>query len=324
MARRCYISDLNRFVAEDLREALMSLIADIELHSLPLWFSFVLCLSVTAGGLLVLFRYRQSNKSGSFHFLQYFLILLYVYGYYSLWSDILLSGLSQMENVERVATLVAQLGAPFLIVSMIMLLVWTARVQQRNWLLLMSISIGTSAIIYASLHFLGLSTTNPVRVFCSCLALVTSLLVALTLATGQQQIATSQGQRLLIALVGAAGLIHVTTFTPFADSRHFDSVFVLYFYLLNTAMVVVYTYQANEGLMQPQLTLDDFLVKHGISKREADILRGIYAGKTNKEIAGELFISLQTVKDHSSRIYQKTFVKNRAQLITLVRESQRT
>jgi DNA-binding NarL/FixJ family response regulator len=51
-------------------------------------------------------------------------------------------------------------------------------------------------------------------------------------------------------------------------------------------------------------------------------VRGIYAGKTNQEIANQLFIALQTVKDHSSRVYQKTFVKNRAQLTTLIRETQ--
>ena len=64
-----------------------------------------------------------------------------------------------------------------------------------------------------------------------------------------------------------------------------------------------------------------FLKQYGISKREADIVLGIYAGNTNQEIANQLFISLQTVKDHSSRIYQKTFVKNRGQLIALVRQA---
>lgn len=67
--------------------------------------------------------------------------------------------------------------------------------------------------------------------------------------------------------------------------------------------------------------MGDFIARHGISKREADIIDGIYAGKTNQEIANQLFISLQMVKDHSSRIYQKTQVRNCAQLTTLIRES---
>ncbi len=300
----------------------MSLFNNFNISSLPLWISFMLCLSITAGGLLVLFRFRQSRNSNSFHYLQYFLILLYVYGYYSLWSDILLSGFLQMDNVESVATLVAQMGAPFLLISLIMVLLWVARVQQRSWLLLLGISIGGGAAVFASQYLWAGPLMDGVRLFCSSLAMVSLLVVAATLATGKQEIVTDKGRRLLIALAAAAGLMHLTVFSSLTDYQHFDTVFVLYFYLLNTALVVVYTYQATEGLMRPQLSLDDFLVKHGISKREADILRGIYAGKTNKEIADELFISLQTVKDHSSRIYQKTYVKNRAQLMALVRESQ--
>ncbi|MDT8374569.1 MAG: LuxR C-terminal-related transcriptional regulator [Bacteroidales bacterium] len=42
-------------------------------------------------------------------------------------------------------------------------------------------------------------------------------------------------------------------------------------------------------------------------------------GLSNQEIADRLFISLQTVKDHTSRIYTKTNVRNRMQLMTLVR-----
>ena len=55
---------------------------------------------------------------------------------------------------------------------------------------------------------------------------------------------------------------------------------------------------------------------------ETDIIQGIYAGKTNQEIADQLFITIQTVKDHSSRIYQKTQVKNRTQLAALLRDTQ--
>ncbi len=113
-------------------------------------------------------------------------------------------------------------------------------------------------------------------------------------------------------------------FTPLAQAAHYETIFVVLFYLFNTALVVFYAYQAVDDEVQPQprVSLDDFLSRYGISKREADIVHGIYAGKTNQEIANQLFITLQTVKDHSSRIYQKTFVKNRAQLTTLIRETQ--
>ncbi|MBC54262.1 MAG: hypothetical protein CMQ34_10570 [Gammaproteobacteria bacterium] len=298
------------------------MISNLDAASLPLWISFILCLSITAGGVLVLFRFRQARTSRSFHYLQYFLILLYVYGYYSLWSGMSLSGFMDIDNVERVATLVARMGAPFFLVSLTMLLLWAARVQKRPAVPVLFTTFGLSALLTAGVVLSGEIPRDSVQVALSGVALVSTLVVAALLVTGKQQIVREQGRAVLVVLTVAAGLIHLATFTPLNQYPHFDSVFVFCFYLFNTALVVVYTYQATDELMQPQLTLDDFFSKHGISKREADILRGIYAGKTNQEIASQLFISLQTVKDHSSRIYQKTFVKNRAQLMTLVRESQ--
>jgi DNA-binding CsgD family transcriptional regulator len=52
----------------------------------------------------------------------------------------------------------------------------------------------------------------------------------------------------------------------------------------------------------------------GLTPREGDIVRLILAGKTNKEIAAELFISPHTVKNATSRIYEKTGVQTRGQL----------
>jgi len=57
-----------------------------------------------------------------------------------------------------------------------------------------------------------------------------------------------------------------------------------------------------------------------ISKREAEVILEICSGKTNKAIAEKLFITLQTVKDHTHHIYTKTQVKSRVQLTNLVRE----
>ena len=54
--------------------------------------------------------------------------------------------------------------------------------------------------------------------------------------------------------------------------------------------------------------------KYGISRREREIIQLICLGKSNQEIEDELFISLQTVKDHVHNIFRKTGVKNRVQL----------
>ena len=53
-----------------------------------------------------------------------------------------------------------------------------------------------------------------------------------------------------------------------------------------------------------------------LSKQEINIKKHIIEGKSNKEIAKELFISLSTVKTHITNIYNKLNVSNRNELIT--------
>lgn len=53
----------------------------------------------------------------------------------------------------------------------------------------------------------------------------------------------------------------------------------------------------------------------GISKRELDVLSLMALGLSNEEIAEKLFVSLNTVKTHSSNIFLKLDVKRRTQAV---------
>jgi DNA-binding NarL/FixJ family response regulator len=102
-------------------------------------------------------------------------------------------------------------------------------------------------------------------------------------------------------------------------------VFVFLLFAGITLLPVYITYHADLKVFgRPEVTslpdtIKEFYRKYDISPREADIISEICNGLSNQEIADKLFISLQTVKDHTSRIYFKTSVKNRMQLMTLVR-----
>lgn len=52
-----------------------------------------------------------------------------------------------------------------------------------------------------------------------------------------------------------------------------------------------------------------------LSRQEENVKNLILKGKTNKEIAGELFISISTVKTHTSNIYSKLNLSNRKELL---------
>jgi DNA-binding NarL/FixJ family response regulator len=51
----------------------------------------------------------------------------------------------------------------------------------------------------------------------------------------------------------------------------------------------------------------------GLTRREAEVLRLVAAGKTNQEIADELFIAKRTAANHVSNIFAKIGCGNRVE-----------
>ena len=62
------------------------------------------------------------------------------------------------------------------------------------------------------------------------------------------------------------------------------------------------------------------LQRLGISKREFEVLELIASGLSNQEIAEKLFISLNTVKTHSSNLFLKLEARRRTQAIQRAKE----
>jgi len=58
----------------------------------------------------------------------------------------------------------------------------------------------------------------------------------------------------------------------------------------------------------------------GITKRELEILELIAQGMSNREIADKLFVSENTVKTHSSRLFDKLSAKRRTQAVQIGKE----
>ena len=58
----------------------------------------------------------------------------------------------------------------------------------------------------------------------------------------------------------------------------------------------------------------------GITKRELEILSLIASGLSNREIAEKLFVSENTVKTHSSRLFEKMNAKRRTQAVQIGKE----
>ena len=71
----------------------------------------------------------------------------------------------------------------------------------------------------------------------------------------------------------------------------------------------VYVNKADFAIDQSQI------VKTGLSKRELEVLELIAKGLSNQEIAERLFVSLNTIKTHSSNVFEKLDVKRRSQAV---------
>ncbi|GAA1696637.1 response regulator transcription factor [Kribbella yunnanensis] len=79
---------------------------------------------------------------------------------------------------------------------------------------------------------------------------------------------------------------------------------------------------AGDALVSPSITarlLRQFTppvsqARKPLSDREAEVIRAIARGRTNHEIAAELFISLSTVKGHVAGIQNKLGVRNRTEI----------
>jgi two-component system, NarL family, response regulator LiaR len=59
----------------------------------------------------------------------------------------------------------------------------------------------------------------------------------------------------------------------------------------------------------------------GITPREFEILEALAAGLSNREIAGRLFVSENTVKTHAARLFDKLSARRRTQAVQLAKEA---
>jgi len=94
-------------------------------------------------------------------------------------------------------------------------------------------------------------------------------------------------------------------------------------YVLYGIFLIVYfaRYPISAPLGSEEIS-EAFLSKYGITEREKELIVKVMQGKSNADIARELFISLPTVKTHLHNIYQKLGVDSRYDLLARVRSGQ--
>ncbi|MGN0659901.1 MAG: LuxR C-terminal-related transcriptional regulator [Emergencia sp.] len=103
---------------------------------------------------------------------------------------------------------------------------------------------------------------------------------------------------------------------------------IFYWLVINAAnCILLYRRDFAEsylGEAPAQINLDEALdmvrKKYDLTKREVEILKEVYDGKTNTQIAEALFISESTVKAHIYNLFRKLGVKSRVEAVCIVRD----
>ena len=71
---------------------------------------------------------------------------------------------------------------------------------------------------------------------------------------------------------------------------------------------------------QPGVNGASHRLEDPLSERELEVLAILASGKTNSEAAGDLFVSVGTVKSHTGNIYRKLGARNRTEALTTARD----
>lgn len=108
-------------------------------------------------------------------------------------------------------------------------------------------------------------------------------------------------------------------FQVFAFSPIFYCVFCVLFTRYIVRQYFVQLASVSSGL--DETVIDGMLDRAGISSREKEVILLISKGLGNREIAAQLFISLNTVKTHNRNIFQKLGVRSRFELLAKLQEA---
>jgi DNA-binding CsgD family transcriptional regulator len=297
---------------------------------------FILSVALAAGGVVLSSKLIISYRHDIFSTLLYFQVFIFTFGFYGIWGQVVikafLSTYISAELLARFSDIAMLLGLPFLVFAWMMLIRFSNGISGRknnNWLVFWFLLINFSIIIIVGYIIAKTSSVKPVSLiksyFISMNFLYSLLASVLIMFPGKGRSIIHDYDRKIISPV--IFLIMITQSVPllfYTSQPYIAIIFVFTFFAGNTFLPIYLNYgtllSAFAGETSKDLSFEDFCKKFEVSPRETDIVRQICNGLSNKEISDKLFISLQTVKDHTHRIYIKTNVKSRVQLINLVKE----
>jgi len=299
---------------------------------------FIFCAAIAAGSILLVSRLMKEYQLPFIKTLFYQIIFIFAFGFYGVWGQFIIAGVAgnrlTPELLSSVSVISLLLGLPFLVFGWLMTLKFAAETTGKEFgavitTLFLLLNFGVIIILGMLAGDEAYNETLPSIKFYYAGGVTMSSFAALILIIRKGDCRFSISDRRLLSVVITGGaLVQSAVLLLLPHTIWMGLLFVFLLFAATAMIPVILTYRADikspriiETLPLPS-GIEDFFIKSEISPREAEIIREICNGHSNQEIADKLFISLQTVKDHTSRIYSKTNARNRMQLMTMVRNLQ--
>lgn len=297
---------------------------------------FILSVAMAAGGVVLSSRLRNRYHHEIFSSLLYYQTFIYTFGFYGIWGQVViknyLSSYISAELLLRLSDFAILIGLPFLVFAWLMLIQFSFGLSGRTagkLFTFLFLFLNFTLLVIVGYFITKANEFKPVsiiRYYYITMNLIYSFIASYLIHfpwKGRSVIHDYDRRKIapaifLIMLAQCTPLIFYTTQTWIAV------IFIFTFFAGNTFLPIYFNYGTSLSSFTDEtdnnLSFEEFLKKFEVSPRETDIVREICNGLSNQEISDKLFISLQTVKDHTHRIYIKTNVKSRVQLINLVKE----
>lgn len=298
---------------------------------------FILSVALAAGGVVISSKLRNRFRHDVFSTLLYYQVFIYTFGFYGIWGQValkaFLSGYIQADILRRMSDILLLMGLPFLIFAWLMLIRFSLDISGRKhpgWFSGLFLLINFSLLITVGFITTEAGVERPaslIKYYFIILDFIYSFSASLLILFPHRRfsIVHDHDRKIIAPVLFFIMILQCILLLFYTSGFYISIVFIFSFFAGNTFLPVYLNYgtlfSAFYGDNNKELSFGDFCKKFEISPRETDIVREICNGLSNKEISEKLFISLQTVKDHTHRIYIKTNVKSRVQLINLVKES---
>ena len=304
---------------------------------------FIFCFAVAIACILIAHSFILTYNTGFHRNYFYYLVTFFGFAFYAIWGQILMRVLlysihTGSEEIEMIANFLPILGVPFLLISWIMLLKMgyslievpmknnMVRIHLIIFILIIPIAWGLYALLDKTNWQIGTQlayTQIGLTMFIELLYMSLFGSVVLKYAKKQNRPNTKIMTRFTMLMV--LGLVLRLAVVPFYFASpwilapliliYFLSNFIPLFYLKHNSDFAFRPVHAENPIAKKKALIYE---KYRITKREREIVEQICQGKTNQQIADTLFISLQTVKDHTHRIYTKIGINGRMKLVQLV------